>query len=63
MKYMFTALLLFCLLLAACSKKEKKESEEQAPAPAAKEANRTDTAILHIEPSMLRDVPNHHDCG
>ena len=56
MKHIFTALLALCLLLSACSRKEKKESDEHAPTPATKEASRTDTAILHIEQSMLRDL-------
>lgn len=56
MKFVFTALLLMTLLLAGCSKTEKKESEEKAATPPAKEAMRADASVLHIEPTMLRDL-------
>jgi cobalt-zinc-cadmium efflux system membrane fusion protein len=51
------ALLSLSLSLSACSKPEKKkEGVEHAVASAAKEAERTDPSILHIEQSMLRDL-------
>jgi membrane fusion protein, heavy metal efflux system len=55
MKYTSIALAC-CLFLTACSKKEKKESQEHVAPPVTREANRSDAAILHIEPSMLRDL-------
>jgi cobalt-zinc-cadmium efflux system membrane fusion protein len=56
MKYGLTALLSISLLLSACSKTEKQEAGEQAVAPVSKDAKHTDTSILHIEPTMLRDL-------
>ena len=56
MKYVLTAFLCLSLLLTACSKKEQKESEEQSAIPVAKEAKKSDTSVLHIEPTMLRDL-------
>jgi membrane fusion protein, heavy metal efflux system len=56
MKYIFMALLSLSLFVSACSKPEKREGDEHAVAPAAKEAERTDPSILHIEQSMLRDL-------
>jgi membrane fusion protein, heavy metal efflux system len=56
MKYSSIALLSILLLLSACSKTEKKEADENAAVPVAKEARHGDTSILHIEPTMLRDL-------
>ena len=56
MKHVLTALVSLCLLFSSCSKKERKGSDEHVSAPATTEAKHTDTAILHIEQSMLRDL-------
>ena len=56
MRYVFIAFLTLVLFFAACSKTEKKGAGDPAATPVAKEAERTDTSILHIEQSMLRDL-------
>lgn len=58
MKHDVTALLLLILLFfAGCSKTEdKKEAAERATAPVTKEAKHADKSVLHIEPTMLRDL-------
>ena len=57
MKYIgISAVMAFTLLVAGCSSRDKKENSEQASAPVAKEAKRSDTSVLHIEQSMLRDL-------
>jgi cobalt-zinc-cadmium efflux system membrane fusion protein len=56
MKYVFTAFLTLSLLLTGCSKTEKKDTEEKAAIPATKEAKKSDSSVLHIEPTMLRDL-------
>ena len=56
MKSVLTVLLTVSLFLTACSKAEKKEADEKPPTSAAKEARHEDTAMLHIEPTMLRDL-------
>jgi cobalt-zinc-cadmium efflux system membrane fusion protein len=44
------------VFLAGCSKSAQKEINEKASVPAPQEANQTDTSVLHIEPTMLRDL-------
>ena len=56
MKYVLTAFLSVSLLLTACSKKEQQESQEHSTAPVSKEAKKSDLSVLHIEPTMLRDL-------
>lgn len=56
MKLILTALLTLVIVLAGCSKEEKRASEPSQPAPQSQEAKHEDTSILHIEPSMLRDL-------
>ncbi len=56
MKNLLPALLVLSLFLAACSKTEKKDADDHPAAPAAEEAKKTDTSILRIEPTMLRDL-------
>lgn len=56
MKYVLTALLSVSLLFTACSKREQKQSGEQAETPVSKEPNKSDNSVIHIEPTMLRDL-------
>ena len=56
MKYVLTALLSLSMFLSACSKSEKKEADQPPAAPVTKEAKRSDTSLLKIEESMLRDL-------
>lgn len=57
MKYVLTAFLSISLLLTSCSsKKEQKESEAQFASSAAKETKKSDSSVLHIESTMLRDL-------
>lgn len=56
MKSVLTVLLTVSMFLTACSKTEKKEADEKPPTPPAKEARHEDTSVLHIEPTMLRDL-------
>ena len=56
MKYVLTAFLSLCVFLSACAKTEKKGADEKPSAPVAKEANRSDTSVIKIEESMLRDL-------
>jgi len=56
MKYVLTALLSLSFFLAGCSKSAKKETDEKASVPAPQEAKHSDTSVLHIETTMLRDL-------
>lgn len=56
MRSLLAALLTISVFLAACSKTEKKEADEKPQAPSAKAAKHEDTSVLHIEPTMLRDL-------
>jgi membrane fusion protein, heavy metal efflux system len=57
MKYVVTALLSILVFSVGCSKTEKKkEAGEHAPAPVSNEAKHVDASLLHIEPTMLRDL-------
>jgi membrane fusion protein, heavy metal efflux system len=56
MKYILTALLSLSLFLAGCPKSAKKETNQKASVPAPQEAKHADSSVLHIEPTMLRDL-------
>ena len=56
MKYAVGALISLSFLLSACSKRQEKPANDSGATPVAKEAKRTDTSALHIEPTMLRDL-------
>jgi membrane fusion protein, heavy metal efflux system len=56
MKLILPAVIGAALILAGCSKSGKPEADASAAAPVKKEAKRADTSVLHIEPTMLRDL-------
>jgi membrane fusion protein, heavy metal efflux system len=56
MKYVLTALFCISIFLTGCSTTEKKEADEKPVTPAAQEAKHADTSVLHIEPTMVRDL-------
>ena len=56
MNFVVTALLTVSLLLTGCSKTVKKDTDEKPETPSAQEAKKSDTAVLRIEPTMLRDL-------
>lgn len=56
MRHGLVPFLFILLWVSACSNTEKREADAQTTAPVTKEAKRTDTSDLHIEPTMLRDL-------
>jgi membrane fusion protein, heavy metal efflux system len=56
MKCAAAAILASSLFLTACISTEKKESDEKPVTPGVQEAKKPDASVLHIEPTMLRDL-------
>ena len=56
MKYVLTALLSISIFLTGCSKKGKEEAAEKSTTPSTPAAKSEGVSVLHIEPTMLRDL-------